>query len=131
MVNLLWLASIDNLEDISIRIINKHADLSKEYKTTKANRQHNPFVFYRALKLKKKIKIIEEILQNFHEKNPNIMGKLTPLHAAAKNGHMNICRMIASHLDDKNPRTNSGITPKDLMKEYVKNVQEEADDLFQ
>ena len=104
LVNLLWLATIDNLEDISIRIIKKHADLSEKYKTTKANPQHNPFVFYRALKLKKKIKIIEEILQKFHEKNPNLMGKLTPLHVAASQGNWLIVLRLMTIRVEVNPR---------------------------
>lgn len=85
IVNLLWLGTIDNLEGTSIRIINKHAALSKEYEKTKANQQ-NPFAFYRAVKLKKKKKIIEEVLQKYHETNPNLLGKLTPLHIAASQG---------------------------------------------
>ena len=45
------------------------------------------------------------------EKNlPDNLGN-TPLHVAAKNGHLEVCRAVIGTLDDKNPRNNNGITP--------------------
>ena len=35
----------------------------------------------------------------------------TPLHLAAKNGHIEVCRLIISHLEDKNPKSSQDITP--------------------
>ena len=103
MVNLLWLGTIDNLEDPSIRITNKYLELKEEYKRIKANRQ-NPLVFFRAIMLKKKKKAIEEILQKYHEKNPNIMGKLTPLHVAASHGNFFIALSLMTIGVEVNPR---------------------------
>ena len=65
------------------------------------------------------------------DKNPIDDQGWTPLHYAAERGHMDICKLIASYLDEKNPRSYWGITPKDLINEYVKGVQKEADGLFQ
>ena len=45
------------------------------------------------------------------DKNPGEFGGWTPLHDAAKNGHLEICRLIAQHLEDKNPRDVIGWTP--------------------
>ena len=38
----------------------------------------------------------------------------TPLHEAAENGHLEICRLITESLWDKNPADNDGTTPLDL-----------------
>ena len=103
MVNLLWLGTIDNIKGPSIRIINKHVELSEEYKRTKGDRQ-NPFIFFRALMLKKKKKVIEEILRKSHEKNPNIMGKLTPLHFAASKGNFFTAVLMKTIGVERNPR---------------------------
>ena len=44
-------------------------------------------------------------------KNPRTDGGYTPLHIAARNGHLRICRIILEEVDDKNPVANDGLTP--------------------
>ena len=38
----------------------------------------------------------------------------TPFHLAAKNGHLEICRLILANIVDKNPVNNDGETPSQL-----------------
>ena len=40
-------------------------------------------------------------------------------------------QLIALHLEDKNPITNFGITPKQLMNAYIEDLKQNANDLFQ
>ena len=40
--------------------------------------------------------------------------RTTPLHIAARRGHVEICRMIMDHLEDKNPKNDWGRTPLHL-----------------
>ena len=48
------------------------------------------------------------------DKNPaNKFGE-TPLHFAAMDGHLDVCRLIIDNVNDKHPVTNFGDTPKDL-----------------
>ena len=53
-------------------------------------------------------------LQDFKDKNPSNDLGWTPLHAAAKNGHGEICKLIASNIVNKNPVSNDGLTPHQL-----------------
>ena len=59
-------------------------------------------------------------MKNLKDKNPAIgcdtartrsIPGLTPLHEAAKAGHLAICDLIIKELIDKNPATERGITP--------------------
>ena len=43
--------------------------------------------------------------------NPKDLDGVTPLHQAAKGGHLQICRAIIEKLVDKNPKCNVGMTP--------------------
>ena len=43
--------------------------------------------------------------------NPETVAGLTPLHYAAKNGHLEVYRFILEHLTDKNPGDMYGLTP--------------------
>ena len=45
------------------------------------------------------------------DKNPARNDGYTPLHVAAKNGHLEICNLIIDSVNDKNPPTNRGVTP--------------------
>ena len=64
-------------------------------------------------------------------KNPGDFNGWTPLHWAADVGHFEICQLIAHYLEDKNPMTNAGTTPKQLMNTYAENLIKNANDLFQ
>ena len=44
-------------------------------------------------------------------KNPATNDGSTPLHAAACNGHLEICELIIKAVDDKNPARYDGVTP--------------------
>ena len=35
----------------------------------------------------------------------------TPLHCAAENGHLSVCKLIVENVDDKNPKDFMGTTP--------------------
>ena len=48
------------------------------------------------------------------DKNPGTNGGWTPLHFAAENKDLPICRLIMETVLDKNPATNDGTTPFDL-----------------
>ena len=47
--------------------------------------------------------------------NPSDNGGWTPLHYAARNGHKEMCKFIVGKVDEKNPVTNDGLTPQELM----------------
>ena len=52
------------------------------------------------------------IIENSKEKNPAGVQGLTPLHEAARYGHLEVCRLIISNLEhDMNPADNRGWTP--------------------
>ena len=46
------------------------------------------------------------------EKNPRNDIGFTPLHSAAQNGHFDVCQLILSFIQDKNPKSDiTDITP--------------------
>ena len=45
------------------------------------------------------------------DRNPRNNHGQTPLHLAAKNGHLKVCKTIIKEADDKNPKDNQGMTP--------------------
>ena len=47
--------------------------------------------------------------------NPSTNEGWTPLHCAAAEGHKEMCKFIVDKVEEKNPETNGGLTPKDLM----------------
>ena len=65
------------------------------------------------------------------DKNPEDIGGYTPLHSAAENGHVELCRLIMDVIEDIFPKTEDKTTPlhlatrgghtavKDLILEYV------------
>ena len=63
-------------------------------------------------------KIIESMLTaeivNTDDFNPRDAEGQTPLHLAAKCGHLEICRLILANIVDKNPVNNDGETPSQL-----------------
>ena len=51
-------------------------------------------------------------IENFSDKNPATEAKgWTPLHCAAKSGHLDVCKLIMDYLVDKNPKDKHGTTP--------------------
>ena len=114
ITNLLWLGTLENMDIIWVRIMNKHSKLLK-----KIEKYQNSNSFLRSLRLKyhekvfEKLSIIEEILGKSHEKNPNIMGKMTPLHVAAIQGNKYFTNLLLNKigLQDVNPRDLSQWTP--------------------
>jgi len=50
---------------------------------------------------------------NLKEKNPKDEEDVTPLHLAAKSGHLDICKLLCSNLEEKNPSDDYGRTPMD------------------
>ena len=44
-------------------------------------------------------------------KNPANISGLTPLHGAAQNGHLEVCKYLMNKVDNKNPAENTGTTP--------------------
>ena len=38
---------------------------------------------------------------------------MTPLHVAARNGHLEVCKLIIANTEERNPIDNFGLTPKD------------------
>ena len=69
------------------------------------------------------LEIFQFITENAKEKNPEIWydnlwsDGNTPMHGAAENGHLAICKLIIPNLNDKNPRNDSWRTPLDLAAE--------------
>ena len=64
---------------------------------------------------------MEYIIGNVEDKTPGhnygssgTFNDWTPLHDAAKYGHLEVYKCIAEHLDDKNPALNDGLTPLHL-----------------
>mgnify|MGYP001329531381 CR=1 FL=1 len=67
-------------------------------------------------------------------KNPRDFYGWTPLHWAAEHGCIEVCQLIAviaQDLEDKNPMTNDGATPKQLMNDYIEDLKKNTNDLFQ
>merc|ERR1711971_120564 len=55
------------------------------------------------------------MLDYLSDKNPATKSdRLTPLHLAAQEGHVAICKLIMDNLKDKNPKCSSGATPLNL-----------------
>ena len=53
----------------------------------------------------------EDIIAKLDEKNPKNNLGFTPLHFAAQNGHLELCKIVFKNIKKKNPRTSVGITP--------------------
>ena len=47
-------------------------------------------------------------MENIDDKNPKDRFGWTPLHMAARNGHLSVCQLIVENVDDKIPTDNSG-----------------------
>ena len=54
------------------------------------------------------------IIKRVDVKNPKNRKKMTPLHYAAVNGHLDICQLIMKYVKNKNPKNQKGETPYDL-----------------
>ena len=50
-------------------------------------------------------------MKEVNDRNPRDNHGQTPLHLAAKNGHLKVCKTIIKEADDKNPKDNRGMTP--------------------
>ena len=65
-------------------------------------------------------KLLIGVLEN---KNPSDLRGWTPLHDAAENGHMEVCKLIvSSNIENKNPVSNDGLTPHQLMSKFSKDL---------
>lgn len=53
----------------------------------------------------------ELIMDTLKNENPSNIEGLTPLHEAAINGHVKICKIIIDTLVNRNPPDDNGITP--------------------
>ena len=51
---------------------------------------------------------------------------LTPLHLAAQYGHLEIFNLISENVMVKNPKTNDGVTPQELLAEYLQSFISKA-----
>ena len=64
------------------------------------------------------VDICQLILEKVNNKNPAIavgcQSGWTPLHFAARHGHIDICRIIIANVDDKHPINDDGETPMDI-----------------
>ena len=54
------------------------------------------------------------IVENIDDKNPKDTSGWTPLHWAARIGHLPVCQLIVENVKDKNPKNWKGMTPLDL-----------------
>ena len=54
--------------------------------------------------------VAEYITDKIDNKNPGRNDGWTPLHEAARNGHLNVCEYIMQKIDNKNPGQNIGMT---------------------
>ena len=50
-------------------------------------------------------------LSNPNPVNPSIVFGMTALHHAAQNGYLNVCKLIAENVQEKNPKDFAGATP--------------------
>ena len=56
-------------------------------------------------------RILIELMEQEVVKNPPNDRRITPLHLAAENGFLSICKYIIDRIDDKNPGDETGRTP--------------------
>ena len=54
------------------------------------------------------------IIERVGNKNPEDNFGWSPLHYAAMNGHVEVCRLIINNVDNKHPLSNLGTTPKNM-----------------
>ena len=81
------------------------------------------------------LELFKEIVFKFKKINPANNNGETPLHSAAKSGHLDICKFILENIqEDKNPEDNVGFTPLhyaaimehlDIFKFIAQNVENE------
>ena len=61
-------------------------------------------------------------MNEISEKNPRNISGVTPLHFAAKNCHLEVCRWISKNITEKNPRANDGHTPYDMINMEIQQI---------
>ena len=49
------------------------------------------------------------------DKNPRSDFGWTPLHSAARGGHLEICELITSNVEEKDPPDDNGMTPSKIV----------------
>ena len=54
------------------------------------------------------------LIEKIKEKNLGDEYGRTPLHYAAESGHLRVFKLIAGHVNNKQPLSNDGKTPQDL-----------------
>ena len=57
------------------------------------------------------MEICSLIMEVLEDKNPVMSNGWTPLHSAAREGHLEICSLFMANLVDKNPGKKNGWTP--------------------
>ena len=63
----------------------------------------------------------DQFISNIEDnKNPGDLFNWTPLHYAALHGHLKICKLIVSNIEDKSPRNICGQTPLDFARKTHK-----------
>ena len=58
-----------------------------------------------------RMEIFKLIFDNVEDKEPKDNNGRTPLHHAAKYGHLEVCKLIIGEIEDKNPTDTAGWTP--------------------
>ena len=69
-----------------------------------------PYLLWEAVEWNN-IDVVQLILAHAKDKNPKNEEGETPMHVAAREGHLEICQLIINRVKDKNPRGYMGYTP--------------------
>ena len=59
-------------------------------------------------------------MDHLDDKNPQHNNGMTPLHSAAHNGHLDVCKLIMKNILNKNPPDGCGMTPLHIGKAILR-----------